>query len=357
MKFTVQKENILKAMDIAIRAIPAKSTNPLLEYFLLSVDGMEGSITSNDMATAIVTRFSTMAEQEGSVCVHAKTLYQAIKKLGKADISFELIGTTLLVKGGKARYEFPVKEAEEYPGVPNVTESTKFSMGGLKLTEMVDKTVFATSQNHSNKTLHGINLKIVKGKLVMAALDLVRIAIRETPIEADDVNVIVPGKSMSDLARSVGEEQVDIEVSKNRIVFTFGSTTMIARLIDGTFFKIEQMMNPNNNTTVTIDRNELIGCLDRSTIACSNDKMPIVMDIGDHINVSLKSNISAFDEDIECEVTGNPMKIGLNATYMMDALKAIDDDKVVLGFTNASSPAFISNDEVGYTYVVLPVNL
>jgi len=359
MEFTVQKANLESAMDVAIRAIPKHTTMPILYTFLFEVEGTKGVITATDMGTSIRTEFTCMATEGGKMCVDAKTLVSAVKKMGKSDITFKTEDNAVIVTGAKARYEMPIRaDVDEYPELQEIKDSTKFTIDGDVFSKMIDGVAFSASTKENNKLLTGINLWTKNGKLRLTALDLVRVAIRSTEVDCkEDINTVVPLKAMTELAKSIYDMDVDIEYTRFHIRFTFGNTTMIARLIDGNYFNVDQILKNEPDIHVKVDKKELMETIDRALVV-QTDNVPIVFDIKDNIiSTSYLTNISKFDEDVECEKTGDDIRIGLNPKYVLDALKAADDDEIVLNMHNSNSPMFIADDEGTYIYIVLPVNI
>lgn len=361
MKFTVQKANIISAMDIAVRAIPSKTTSPVLYDFKIEVKDMEGVITSNDMSTAIKTRFTCMAEEPGEMCISAKTIMQAIKKMGsKADISFATEGNKVIVTGGKARYEFPIEDVSQYPDIPKVDDTTSFTVNADRFRAMIDGVAFSVGQNLSNKVCTAINMKISKGLLLLVSTDMSRVSIRKSGISCtENVNVNVPSKAMIELSKSLNGGDLQIETTKFHVRFTFGNTMMVARLVDGNFFNTDNLYKNKPAINVKVDTKELSESIDRAMVIVNQDKIPIILDIKDNsMAISLKTNISNFDEEMICEKSGADIRIGLNPAYVLEALRAAGVDTVSIGMHNALSPIFIEDDVADeYSYVVLPINI
>ena len=366
MEFTVQKANLMAAMDVAIRAIPSKCNMPVLYNFLIEVKEMDGTITSTDMSTSIVTRFTCMSAEDGQLCVDAKTLMAAVKKMGKADVTFRTDGDKVIVTGAKARYEFPIVTDIEgqYPLPQKVDDAISFTVSESRFRDMIDGVSFSASPANANKVLTCVNLRVDKGKLRLATTDLVRVSIRKDTVEcADNINVNIPLKTMVDLGKSLGDGDLTIEATRFFAKFTFGQTTMISRLVDGRFFNIDQLFDKGSpNINVDVDLKEFAESIDRALVIVNqdkSDKTPIVLDIQDDvINVSLRTTISNFDEEIACQKSGDDIKIGLNANYVLDVLKATGEEKLKIGLYNANSPIFIVDEiDDAYAYIVLPISI
>jgi DNA polymerase-3 subunit beta len=361
MQFTVQKANLAAAMDVAFRAIPSKTTTPLLYNFLIEVDGTDGIITSTDMSTSIKTHFVCMATEPGKMCVDAKMLMQAVKKMGKADISLQTDEQKVIVTGAKARYEFPIRsDVDEYPDMPVIADANKITVDANQFKEMIDGVAFSVGQNISQKIYTAINLSVKDKLLRLTSTDMTRVSIRQKDINyEDDFNVNVPCKTMTELAKSLDGGDLTIESSNINIRFTFGQTTICARLIDGKFFDVDQMFKTKPTINVKCDKRDLMESIDRSLVVVGQEKTPIVFDVkDDYVKMSIKTNVSNFDEDVTCEKTGDDIRIGLNPNFALDALKVTDATDVKIAMHNANSPLFIL-DEVAdeYAYIILPVNI
>lgn len=361
MQFTVQKANLAAAMDVAFRAIPSKTTTPLLYNFLIEVDGTDGIITSTDMSTSIKTHFVCMATEPGKMCVDAKMLMQAVKKMGKADISLQTDEQKVIVTGVKARYEFPIRsDVDEYPDMPVIADANKITVDANQFKEMIDGVAFSVGQNISQKIYTAINLSVKDKLLRLTSTDMTRVSIRQKDINyEDDFNVNVPCKTMTELAKSLDGGDLTIEASNINIRFTFGQTTICARLIDGKFFDVDQMFKTKPTINVKCDKRDLMESIDRSLVIVGQEKTPIVFDVkDDYVKLSIKTNVSNFDEDVACEKTGDDIRIGLNPNFALDALKVTDATDVKIAMHNANSPLFILDELADeYAYIILPVNI
>lgn len=361
MKFTVQKANILAAMDIAIRVIPAKTTQPILECFLIEVDGMEGYITGTGGLQSIKTGFTCMAEESGKVCIEAKLLMNAIKKMGKSEITFQSEENSVIVSGAKAKYEFPTRQIEEYPSFPVFGDAFKVTVDAMRFGSMIDGVAFSVSQKDGNKVATGVNLDLKNGNLRLTALDMVRVAIRNCGIQqkiGSPINVTIPAETMVSLAKSVSDGELEIEVGKMQVRFTFGSTTIVSRTYDGKYFNVEQMISKKMSHTIKCNRKEILESIDRALVICK-EKTPLVFEAKkDAIRLSLQTSLSNFEEDVACENSGDDIRIGVNPSYLMDALKAIDDDVATIELEDSKTPLCVVDDVAkDYIYLVLPVNL
>ena len=173
--------------------------------------------------------------------------------------------------------------------------------------------------------------------------------------------VIVPGKAISEVSkilRDDNDSEVVICFTKNHVLFEFDRTVVISRLVEGEYFRIDHMMSRDYETKVRVNRSRLAGNIDRATILIrESDHKPIVFDIRDsRIRMKVKSAFGTMDGEVECAQTGRDIMIAFNPKYMVDALRAIDDEEVDLYMTNAKAPCYIRDEGDNYLYLVLPVN-
>lgn len=205
--------------------------------------------------------------------------------------------------------------------------------------------------------------EIEENKLRVVSLDGHRISIRyiEMKNHYDSKKVVVPGKTLQEISKIIpgsADEDVVIYITKNHIVFEFENTTVVSRLIEGEYFKIDQMLSSDYDTKVRINKRELLDCIDRATLLVKEgDKKPIIMNITDgNMELRINSFIGSMNEDIDIDKDGKDIMIGFNPKFFIDALRVIDEEEVNLYMVNPKAPCFIKDDEGKFIYLILPVN-
>ena len=197
----------------------------------------------------------------------------------------------------------------------------------------------------------------------MVSLDGHRISIRKVELNGSYNNrkVIIPGKTLSDISKILTgdmEKNVSIFFSEKNVMFEFDDTLVVSRLIEGEYFRIDQMLSSDYETKMTVNRQEILSCIDRATLFVKEgDKKPIIISITDG-NMELKINtaIGSMDEVIEINKSGKDLMIGFNPKFVIDALRAIEDEEIDMYFVNAKAPCFIRNNAEDYIYLILPIN-
>ena len=149
-----------------------------------------------------------------------------------------------------------------------------------------------------------------------------------------------------------------ISFTANHIVFDFENTTVVSRLIEGEYFRVDQMLSSDYETKVKINKKELLNCIDRATLLVKEgDKKPIIINItDDKMELRINSTIGSMNEDIDIEKQGKDIMIGFNPKFLIDALRVIEDEDVELYMVNPKAPCFIKNPAESYIYLILPVN-
>ena len=173
--------------------------------------------------------------------------------------------------------------------------------------------------------------------------------------------MFVPGKTLNEVSKILSgdaDKDVSIFFTGKHIVFEFDETTVVSRLIEGEYFRIDQMISSDYETKVTVNKRELLDCIDRATLLIKEgDKKPIIIQIGDEtMELKIKSQIGSMDEEIFITKEGKDLLIGFNPKFLIDALRVIDDEEVDLYFMNSKAPCFIKNEQQTYIYLILPVN-
>ena len=228
---------------------------------------------------------------------------------------------------------------------------------------MIRQTIFSIADNDNNRLMTGELFEISENQLKVVSLDGHRISIRNIELKDHYANkkVVVPGKTLNEISKILPgsvDDDVTIYITDNHIIFEFMNTTVVSRLIEGEYFKIEQMLSSDYETKVKINKRELLDCIDRATLLVKEgDKKPIIMDIQDGVmELKINSFVGSMNEDIDIEKTGKDILIGFNPKFFIDALRVIDEEEVSLYMVNPKAPCFIRDDDNQFIYLILPVN-
>ena len=228
---------------------------------------------------------------------------------------------------------------------------------------MSRQTIFSIADNDNNKLMTGELFEIHNNEFKVVSLDGHRISIRKIELKDSypDRKVIVPGKSLQEVSKILSgetDEEVRIFFTGNHIVFEFDNTMVVSRLIEGEYFKINQMLSSDYETKFVINKKELLSCIDRATLLVKEgDKKPIIFRITDEdMEISINSQLGSMKEEIDIQKEGKDILIGFNPKFLIDALRVIDDENITIYMVNPKAPCYIRDDEQKYIYLILPVN-
>ncbi len=364
MKLICSKGNLLNGLQIVSKAVPNKTTMSILECIL--IDSTEGQIklTANDMELGIETIIDGEILEKGIIALDAKIFLEIVRKLPDNDITIMTdanFKTTITCE--KAKFNIIGKSGEDFSYLPIIERSDSIVISQFTLKEVVRQTIFSIADNESNRVMSGELFEINGDTLRVASLDGHRISIRKITLKESypAKKVIVPGKTLNEISKILSgdaDRDVTIFFTDKHIVFEFDNTTVVSRLIEGEYFKIDQMLSSDYETKVTINKKELLDCIDRATLLIKEgDKKPIIINITDDtMELMIHSTVGSMDEEIDIEKMGKDLMIGFNPRFLIDALRVIDDEMINIYLVNPKAPCFIRDDDNSYIYLILPVN-
>lgn len=365
MKIVCRKEELVKGTSIVAKAVPNKTTMPILMCVLIDATLDQIKLTSNDMTLGIQTVVEGNIVEHGMIALEAKMFFDIVKKMPEGkDIAIEVKDRfQVSIKCGRSKFEVSGNDPEEFAYLPIVECDKGFSMSCYTMRESIQQVIFAVSDSEANKVMTGVLFDMKEDNLRMVALDGHRIALRNIRLaeELNLVEMIVPGKSLQEIFKILPgdmQKQVKVTYTSKHIAFEMENTLIISRLIEGKYFEIERMISENYETKMHINRKQLQDALDRSTLFIKeSDKKPIVMDISDEeLKVSVTSSIGSMNDEIEIECQGKKLVIAFNPRFILDALRVIQDEEIDMYFMNSRTPAYICDQDRNYLHLMLPVN-
>ena len=364
MKIICSKANLVKGVSIVSKAVPSKTTMPILECILIDATVDIIKLTANDMELGIQTEIDGDIREHGMIAIDAKIFSEIVRKLPDSDIVIETDEKDqMTITCEKAKFDIMGRSGEDFSYLPVIEKTETVTISQFTLKEVIRQTIFSIADNESNKLMTGELFEISNGMLRVVSLDGHRISIRRIELkdECQDHKIVVPGKTLTEISKILSgeaESQVSMYFTGNHIVFEFDRTVVVSRLIEGEYFKIDQMLSSDYETKVRINKRDFLNCIDRATLLVKEgDKKPIIINIGDDVmELRIKSQFGSMNEDIMITKEGKDLMIGFNPKFLIDALRVIDDEEVDLYLMNAKAPCFIKDETESYIYLILPVN-
>ena len=365
MKIVCYKDELLKGVNIVLKAVPSHTTMPILQCILIQAYNGHIKLTANDMELGIETIIAGNILEQGSICLEAKVLSDIVRKLPDNDVTIESNNERFntIITCEKACFTLNGKDGDDFTHLPDITDKEKYiSISQFDLKEVIRQTIFAISTNESKKIMSGELMEVNGNVLKMYGLDGFRVAIRKVTLKDDygSIKVVVPGKTLSEVSKILtgdAESETLIYFTNNHIIFEFDDTIVVSRLIEGEFLNVSRMIFSDYETIVKVNKKDLMECIDRATLLVKeSDQKPIIVDINDErIEMKVTSALGSLEEDMEVEKEGKDIMLGFNPRFIMDALKVIDDETVSMYIVNSSFPFSIKDEEENYVYLILPV--
>jgi len=347
-----------------MKAVPSKTTMPILECILIDATKSEIKFTTNDMELGIETIVNGNIVEKGKIAIDARLFSEIIRKLPENEVTIQTDNkyqASIICE--KAQFSISGKEGDDYPYLPYVEKDNFISISQFTLKEVIKQTIFSIAQNENNRMMTGELFEIKDNILKVVSLDGHRISIRKIELKEsyDHKKVVVPGKTLIEISKILSgetEDMVNIYFTKNHILFEFDNTIAVSRLIEGEYFRIEQMLSSDYETKLKINKREFLDCIDRATLLIKEgDKKPIIIGIDDmSMELKINSQIGSMNEQIMIEKEGKDILIGFNPRFLMDALRVIDDETITIYLVNPKAPCFIRDEAENYIYLILPVN-
>ena len=342
-----------------MKAVPTRTTMNILECILIDATTNEIKFTGNDMELGIETIVEGEIIEKGKVAIDAKLFSEIVRKLPDNDITLSTdSNNNALITCEKSKFNIAGKSGDDFSYLPAIIKDKMITLSQFQLKEVINQTIFSIAINDNNKMMTGELFEISEGTLKVVGLDGHRIAIRNIKLEgrADDVRVVIPGKTLQEISKILNadaESLVNIYFTNNHVLFEFDQTHVVSRLIEGDYFKINQMLSNDYETKVSINKKEFLDSIDRANLLIREGDKNIQNGL---LQVNVNSAIGALNEDIDIDKEGKDIMIGFNPKFLMDALRVIDDENVTMYLVNHKSPCFIRDKEENYIYLILPVN-
>lgn len=364
MKLVCKKANLLNGVQIVSKAVSGKTTMPILECILIDASKGEIKLTANDMELGIETIIDGDILEKGIIALDAKIFLEIVRKFPDNMITIETDNNlNTVITCEKAKFNIVGKNGEDFSYLPEIEKSDSVVISQFTLKEIIRQTIFSIADNENNKLMTGELFEIKDNNLKVVSLDGHRISLRNIELKNsyDYIKVVVPGKTLNEISKILtGEADKDVTIyfTDKHILFEFDQTVVLSRLIEGEYFKIDQMLSTDYETKMKINKREFLNCIDRATLLVKEgDKKPIIMNITDvDMELKINSTIGSMNENIDISKEGKDIMIGFNPKFLIDALKVIDDEEIDIYMVNPKAPCIIRDESNSYLYLILPVN-
>jgi DNA polymerase-3 subunit beta len=366
MKIIANKETLLKALSCVGGIITQRPTLPILSNVLIETKGENTVVlTSTDMEIGVSKQIGATVEEEGSITIPARKLLDIVRELPEKEVVISVSKTnSISITSGRVYIKLVGLSREDFPTFPDFSNAGGFEISNDVLQECLRLTAFSISTDENKYVLNGMLFKIKGDQIEIVATDGRRLSyIKKTVSLAKDtqLDVIIPAKTIHELQKLAELEKETLRVInlKNQVVFKFKDGFIISRLIEGHFPDFEKVIPPTKKLSCTINRNDFLAVIRRAFLLTSKEAQGIKLDfLKNKILVSAKApNLGELKEEINIENAGENMTIGFNPAFLIDVLRNLEDEEIVLELNDVDKPGVIKRKTGDYTCVIMPMQI
>ncbi|MEK3784739.1 DNA polymerase III subunit beta [Paenibacillus sp. FSL K6-1230] len=375
MKISILKQALNESIQHVSKAISSRTTIPILSGIKLDVNHQGVTLTASDTDISIQSfipiesgdQTIVKVDQPGSVVLPAKFFVEIIKKLPSQEVHMEVKDQfQTFIAAGATEIQMVGLDPEEFPVLPSIEENQMFSIPGDLLKNMIKQTVFSISSHETTPILTGVLWSLADNELKFVATDRHRLATRSAMLDSAEGirfnNVVISGKTLNELSKIVPDQNtmVDIVVADSQVLFKIDRVLFYSRILDGTYPDTSRIIPTSYKTELMLDTKSLSESIDRAYLLSREEKTNIVrmqsIEQGGLEISSSSSELGKVREEVSvASFEGEPLKISFNSKYMLDVLKVIDSEQLVIAFTGIMSPIILKpTDESKALYIILP---
>lgn len=369
MKFICSQQILSKALNTVSKAVSSKTTIPILKGIMLQTSA-DGTLTlsASDLELSIEKKIDVQVESEGSIVVFSKLFGDIIRKLPNEEILIEeKENNTVLIKTSSSEFTIVGIETDEFPELKELDEVTgTITFEKQIFKDMVRKTSFSASVDETRGVIVGVLLEIEPDSVNMVALDGFRMAVTRQAMEHDQADkIIIPAKILNEVNKILSESEeeegsIQLIMGRKQAVALMDSTKIVIRLLEGEFIKYKDIIPQVSPTTVHIGRTALLNSIERASLLAKEGKNNLIkLTLTNNlVTITSRSDEGNVKEELIMEKTGEDLEIGFNSKYVIDVLKAIDDDEIKMEFNSSTTPCLVRPIEGNsFEYLILPVRI
>jgi len=362
MKVTCARDGLVAGLAAVARGVSTRTTVQILSGIRLGAEGGSLSLAATDMELSLRTSLEAQVEGPGTTVVPGRLLAELARLLPEGEVALAAGEDGVLrVTCGSVSYTLHTYAAEDFPRLPEIDVASLFTVDREAFLDTVSRVSRAASRDESRPVLTGVLVRFEGGKLIMAATDSYRLAVKETPVEAGvaELEALVPARALAELQRlATGGEQLELGALENQVVFELGGTTLTTRRIDGQFPNYKALLPEAFEQEVTLPREELLEVVRRSAVmAQRNAPLRLRFAEGELTITARTPDVGEATESMPAPFTGEALEIGFNADFLRDGVDSIEGDEVRLKLISPLRPAVLQGTDEDFTYLIMPIRL
>lgn len=366
MKLSLKQENLAKALSVVGRVVSSRSSLPILSNILLSTDANRLKLTATNLEIGINYWVGSKVDEEGSVTIPARLFTDFVASLPDGALALEANDTALAVKTDHHEAHINGIAADEFPLIPELKAKPAVVMSGPDFRDALTQVVGAASADESRPVLAGVYLYSDEQNLTLVATDSYRLAERKLklPKNSQALSVIVPAKTMQELARVLADMEGDLSifVADNQVMFKIDNVELTSRLIEGQFPPYQQIIPTKTETAIEISTADFTRITKVASLFARENAGGIRLEIKKGGEVSISSSASQLGENTssaECVTKGDDGEISLNARYLLDALASMRSEEVELAVSGKLSACVLrpvsEKQAPEYLHIIMPL--
>lgn len=363
MNATVERENLLRHLQVASRGVSNRSSIQVLAGIQLAARDGELHLAATDMELSVRTRVPAQVDTEGVVVAPGKLLVDIVRHLGGDQVRLSLADGRLTIESDGSTYELNTFDADDFPQLPP-TSGALFSIDRDAFLETVQAVSRAASTDESRPVLTGVKVQVSAERLTMVATDSYRLSVRDSAISTDlpePVEAIIPARGLDELARIADASpaaSIAVGVEAGQVLFGVDETWVTARRIEGQFPNHLQLIPQSFEHEAVIDRAELLEVVGRTRLmAQRNSPLKLQFSSGSLTVSASTQDVGAAEESLPIRYDGDDLTIGFNADYLRDGIGSIGDDTVTIKLISALRPGLLCSEDGQLLYLIMPVRL
>jgi DNA polymerase III subunit beta len=363
LRITASKDELVQALGVVSRAVSTRTSVQILSGILLEPQGGELRLAATDMELSLRANVPAQIEGGGAIVLPGKTLADIARLLPSDEVAIEHKPSEAVVHitSGSASYTLHMYNPEDFPRLPELDAVETFSVDRESLLETIHRVARAASRDESRPVLTGILVSFTGGKIVMAATDSYRLAVKETELggNAPELEAIVPSRALQELARIANAgDTVEVGVHENQVLFSTEGAWLTTRRIDGQFPNYRQLLPEQFEHELTLPRVELLEVVRRASVMIQRaTPLQLRFAEGELTVIARTHEVGESQESMPIGFTGETLEIGFNADFLRDGLESMDGDDVRFKLISPLRPAVIQGEGDDFTYLVMPIRL
>jgi len=363
LRIVCSKDELVHGLSTVSRALSTRTAIQILSGILLDASGSELRLAATDMELSVRAVVPAQVQGEGSIVLPGRTLVDIARLLPADEVTLEhrASESVVHVSSGTASYTLQTFNADDFPRLPEVGETPMFTVEREPLLETINRVARAASRDEARPVLTGVLVQFAGDKLVMAATDSYRLAVKETSLgrAAADLEAIIPSRALQELARVAGDvDEIGVGVQENQVIFSAGDVWLASRRIDGQFPNIRQLLPETFEYELTIPRLELLDVVRRAGVMIQRaTPLHLRFAEGELTVFARTQEVGESRESMPVPFVGDTLEIGFNAEFLRDGIDAIEGDDVKFKLISPLRPAVLEGADGDFTYLVMPIRL